>query len=77
MNLQGTSSADFVSIEDNDATPGNPITLGPGSTKEANTPGWFAAALVPGLSLLGLAVLVGVVQLAGRRTLRKPASQPI
>ncbi len=50
LDLQGTSSADFVYVEDNDATAGNPIAMGPDSTKGANTEGWVAAALVPALA---------------------------
>ena len=67
LNLQGTSSADFVYVEDNDATPGNPITLGPNSVIGANTEGWLATALVPAFGVLGLALLVLTLMWAGRR----------
>jgi hypothetical protein len=57
LDIQGTGSGDFVDVQDIDATAGNPITLGPNSVKGSNTPGWLAAALVPVLGALGLALL--------------------
>jgi hypothetical protein len=57
LNVQGSGSGDFVDVQDNDATAGNPITLGPNSVKGSNTPGWLAAALVPVFGALGLALL--------------------
>ena len=68
FNLQGSHSADFVDVDDNDATAGMPITLGPNSITGTNTPGWSFAIPVPLLSLLGLLVLgvllIGAVRLA-------------
>ncbi len=69
LDVQGTSSADFVFVEDNDATAGNPITMGLNSTKGSNTEGWVAAALVPALGALGIALLAGSLVWGGRRTL--------
>ncbi len=73
LNVQGSSSADFVDVQDNDATAGNPITLGPNSVQGSNTPGWLlAAALVPALGALGLAVLGLSLLWSGRRALATP-----
>ncbi len=70
LNVQGSSSADFVDVQDNDATAGNPITLGPTSVKGSNTPGWLlAAALVPALGALGLALLGLSLLWSGRGSL--------
>ena len=41
LNVQGSSNADFVDVQDNDATGGNSITLGANSVKGSNTPGWL------------------------------------
>ncbi len=38
-NVQGSSSTDFVDVQDNDATAGNPVSLGPGSVKGARLRG--------------------------------------
>ncbi len=69
LNVQGTSSADFVDVQDSDATGGNAITLGPNSVKGSNTPGWVATALVPALGALGLALLALSLLWSGRRAL--------
>ena len=69
LNVQGSSSADFVDVQDNDATGGNAITLGPNSVKGSNTPGWLATALVPALGALGLALLALSLLWSGRRVL--------
>ncbi len=69
LNVQGTSSADFVDVQDNDASGGNPVALGPNSVKGSNTPGWLAAAVVPALGALGLAVLALSLLWGGRRAL--------
>ncbi len=69
LNVQGSSSADFVDVQDNDASAGNPITLGPNSVKRSNTPGGLAAAVVPALGALGLAVLALSLLWGGRRAL--------
>ncbi len=69
LNVQGSSSADFVDVEDNDASAGSPITLGPNSVKGSNTPGWQTGALVPLLGALGLAVLALSLLWGGRRAL--------
>ncbi len=70
LNVQGSSSADFVDVQDNDATAGNPVTLGANSVKGSNTPGWlWAAALVPALGALGLALLGLSLLWSGRRAL--------
>ena len=65
-----------MDVKDNHAV-GQPIVLGTGSVVSGNADGWSFLALVPGLSLLGLVVLLGVVQLSGRWALRKRASQPL
>ncbi len=70
LSVQGSSSTDFVDVQDNDATGGNAVTLGPDSVKGSNTPGWvLAAALVPALGALGLALLGLSVLWSGRRAL--------
>ena len=67
LDVQGSSSGDFVDIEDNDATLSNPIALGPNSVLGSNTPGWeFAAPQVPALPLVGLAALAFFVVWSGR-----------
>ncbi len=72
LNVQG-SSADFVDVEDNDATAGNPVSLGPNSVKGSNTPGWLTAALVPALGALGLVAVGAGLYLTGHRSLRRRA----
>ena len=47
---------------------GSPI-LRQDSTKGANTEGWVAAALVPALGVLGVALLAGSLVWGGRRAL--------
>ncbi len=74
LNVQGSSSGDFVDVQDNDASGGNAIALGPNLVKGSNTPGWFsAAALVPALGALGLGALALGLWLTGHRTLRRRA----
>jgi hypothetical protein len=71
LNVSGASSATFVDVEDNDATPGGPIALGSDSVKGPNTPGWQASAVIPLLPPAALAALA--LGLAGwaRRALRR------
>ncbi len=69
LNVQGSSTADFVDVEDNDATAGNPVTLGPNSVKGSNTPGWLTGALVPAVGALGLALAAVLLLWSGRRAL--------
>jgi len=69
LNVQGSSSADFVDVQDNDATAGNPITLGPNSVIGPNTPGWLSGRVLPALGVLGLALLAFAVLGSGRRVL--------
>jgi hypothetical protein len=69
LNVQGSGSGDFVDVQDNDATAGNAITLGPNSVKGSNTPGWLAAALVPVFGALGLALLALSLLWSGLRAL--------
>jgi hypothetical protein len=57
FNLLGSQIGDFVDVEDNDATAGVPINVGPNSIVGSNTPGWTIGITVPLLSLLGLLVL--------------------
>ncbi len=71
LNVQGSSSADFVDVEDNDATAGNPISLGPNSLKGSNTPGWLSGMVLPALGVLGLALLAFAVLGSGRRVFRR------
>jgi len=76
LNVTGASSASYVDVQDNDATPGNPIPLDSGSLKGPNTPGWQLSAVVPLLPPLALAALVlGLVESA-RRALRKADREP-
>jgi hypothetical protein len=70
LNVQGSSSADFVDVEDNDATAGNPISLGPNSAKGSNSPGWNFALVIPALGILGLTLLAALLLGAGRRALQ-------
>ncbi len=61
-----------MDVQDNDASGGNPVTLGPTSVKGSNTPGWLsAAALVPALGALGLGALAVGLWLTGHQTLRR------
>ena len=69
LNLQGTSSADFVDVDDNDSTLGNAIALGPNSVTGSNAPGWLGAAAVPLFGILGLAMLALAILQSGRRAL--------
>ncbi len=69
LDVQGSSNADFVDVQDNDASLGNDIALGSNSVKGSNTPGWIAAALVPALGALGLALHALTHLWSGRRVL--------
>lgn len=61
----GPSSASHVDVDDNDASGGNPIILGPDSTVGSNAPGWTSALPVPLSTWPGLFVLVlGLASLA-------------
>ena len=66
LDLQGSHSADFVDVQDNDATAGNPIALGANSVKGSNTPGWIQV-VVPALGALGLTLLALSLLWSGRR----------
>ena len=74
LDVQGSQSADFVDVQDNDATAGKPILVGDNSVLGSNTPGWGIAALVPALGVLGLTGLVLGLLAAGRRALRTRTS---
>lgn len=67
---QGSRSAVYVDVQDNDASGGNPISLGPDSVKGSNTPGWTLLVAVPALGALGLALLAAFLGWSGRRALR-------
>ncbi len=69
LDLQGSDSADFVDVQDNDATAGNPVNLGPNSVKGTNTSGWFGGVAVPVLGALGLFALALSLVWGGRRAL--------
>ena len=69
LDLQGSDSADFVDVQDNDATAGNPVNLGSNSVKGSNTPGWLSSAVVPVLGALGLSALALSLLWGGRRAL--------
>ena len=73
IDLQGTSSVNFVNVRDNDASPGNSITLPPNSVKGSNTPGWNLLAAVPALSLTALVLLSVTLWRVGRRALGSQA----
>ena len=68
LNLLGSSSADFVDVEDNDATGGKLINLTASSVKGANTPGWLPPNL-PAFGVLGLGLLALSLFWGGRRAL--------
>jgi hypothetical protein len=74
FDAQGTTSAEYIDIADNDATAGKLISVGPGSQKGSDTPGWWLAAAVPALSLLGIATLGASLLWTGRRALSADAS---
>ena len=65
-----SSSGDFVDVQDNNASAGNTIRLGPDSVKGPNTPGWEFLPDVPALTLLGLVALAAGLHLTGHRALR-------
>ena len=69
----GSSSTSFVDVDDNDATGGNPIPVGPNSVTGPNTPGWVPGVLVPALGALGLTLLVLSLLWGGRRALGNTA----
>jgi len=68
LNVVGSSIADFVDVEDNDATQGNVINLTATSLKGPNTPGWSPPSL-PAFGLLGLGLLALSLLFGGRRAL--------
>ena len=65
----GAQLVQFVDVEDNDATGGNPITLGPESVTGTNTPGWQFAPPVPVLGVFGLLALALGLLWRGQRVL--------
>ncbi len=71
LNLQGTGSGNFVDVQDNDTTAGNPVILGPNSVIGPNTPGWLSGMVLPALGVLGLALLAFAVLGSGRRVFRR------
>jgi hypothetical protein len=69
LEAAGASSATYVDVQDNDATPGSPIVLGSDSVKGPNTPGWQLSAeipLLPPLALAALAFALAAVARYGR-----------
>ena len=44
FNVTGTSNVSFVNVQDNNALPGNDISLPVNSVKGTNTPGWLSAS---------------------------------
>lgn len=69
LNVQGTSSAGFVDVQDSNALSGNAIALGSESVKGPNTLGWLPTAAIPLLPPLMLAVLALSLVAFGRRAL--------
>ena len=68
LNVQSSSSATYVDVQDNDASFGNPILLGSESLKGPNTPGWLSTESIPLLPpLAGVALLTAMLALARRR----------
>jgi hypothetical protein len=65
----GTTSGQFVDVDDNDATGGNAISLGPESVMGPNTPGWKLATLVPVLTPIGLLAVALALLWLGQRSL--------
>lgn len=57
LDLQGGHSADYVDVQDIDASAGNTIVLGANSQQGLNTPGWLQQVL-PAMGALGLTLLV-------------------
>jgi hypothetical protein len=70
LEVQGSSSATYVDVQDNDASSGNPIALGSDSVKGPNTPGWQLSAVIPLLPPLALGALALGLAGWGRRALR-------
>jgi hypothetical protein len=69
LDAQGSASASFLDVDDNDATAGNYIPLGDESLKGSNTPGWNLIDVVPVVGLFGLVTLAGSMLWLGRRKL--------
>ena len=68
LNVQGSSTANFVDVRDNSALPGNNIAMAGNSIKGPNTPGWLLSPQIPLLPpLAGLMLLGTLIVLARRR----------
>jgi hypothetical protein len=66
FDAQGNAIASFVDVQDNHALPMR-IALDGSSVKGSNTSGWYFAAAVPAVGVLGLAVLaMWILATAGR-----------
>jgi hypothetical protein len=72
VNVQGSSSATCVDVQDNSALPGNNIAMDGCSIKGPNSPGWLLTPMVPLLPPLA-ALLVGAALVASARRRLLPA----
>jgi hypothetical protein len=73
LDLAQPVAADFVDVQDNDASAGSQVALGPNSIIGSNTSNWLTGPMLPGLGALGLATLALSLAWGGRRAL---ASRP-
>ncbi len=67
--VPGTSSTDYVDVEDNNALPGNNIPLPSNSVKGPNSPGWLLTPAIPLLPPLAGLMLLGALFVLARRRL--------
>ena len=69
VNVQGSSSASCVDVEDNSALLGINIPMDSCSIKGPNSPGWLLTPAIPLLPPLAGALLLGALLMAARRRL--------
>jgi hypothetical protein len=71
FNVTGSSNVAFVDVQDNNALPGNDISLPANSLKGSNTPGWLQGISVPLLGPVGIALLSLLLLVSGQRWLSR------
>jgi hypothetical protein len=77
LNVQGSSSTDYVDVADNSALPGNNIALPSNSLKGLNTPGWLVTPAIPLLPPLAALALATLLLVLARRWLPRWRREPL
>jgi hypothetical protein len=69
LNVTGTSSVNYIDVQDSDAQAGDDIPIGHNSVKGPNTLGWIFGVPVPMLAPLAIGVLALLLLVTGQRWL--------